>query len=282
MLTPVFLSYARFDESAAQSIRTKIKGWGIDIWMDKYEIDPGDNWPEKSMKALDRAQIVLLLISPDWLLHDGFVKDEFYRALSNWEHKGTHIIPLLLNVKNPPVELTELHAIQWTDKQECEKLRIKLIQFRRTRIMRLTAVSLGGSFLLLLLTYFIYQTVNSTNAETSLGKDSLLQENYSSAAVAPKQKSRFDAWVFDAATKQPLSGATAFIMRNKAELMIRSAPSDSTGYIFAVADTLPDTNLPVTISCPGYESHSTHYMMKSNFYAKRKISLNRSVKKKTP
>lgn len=276
MLNPVFLSYARFDEVAAQSIYSKIEEWGFDVWMDKYEIYPGDKWAGKTMKALDRAQIVLLLISADWLLHNGFVKDEFYRALSNSARKGTRIIPLLLNLDNPPEKLSDYHCIKWLNKEEREKLRELLCKYRQKKVVRATMISLSIS-LVLFSAAFLWSRMKFNNNDASAIP---LDSSYS--ASVPVQKSRFDALVIDAETNQPLAGATASIMRNKAELMTRSAPSDSTGYVFATVDTSADTRLRVTISCIGYESHNGTYMMKSKFYSNRKILLNKSSKQKNP
>jgi TIR domain len=272
MLNPVFLSYARFDEVAAQSIYSKIEEWGFDVWMDKYEIYPGDKWAGKTMKALDRAQIVLLLISADWLLHNGFVKDEFYRALSNSGRKGTRIIPLLLNLDNPPEKLSDYHCIKWLNKEEREKLRELLCKYRQKKVVRATMISLSIS-LVLFSAAFLWSRMKFNNNDASAIP---LDSSYS--ASVPVQKSRFDALVLDQRTRLPIVGATATVMRNKAEVMVRSAPSDSTGNVVVAVDTVPEIRMKVTISCAGYDPYTESYLLKTHFYH-REILLSRKTKK---
>jgi CRP-like cAMP-binding protein len=60
----VFLSYARDDEAFVTRLANQLLKHGIDVWLDRYRIDPGRSWARQIGEALDHCQIMLLVLSP--------------------------------------------------------------------------------------------------------------------------------------------------------------------------------------------------------------------------
>jgi CRP-like cAMP-binding protein len=71
----VFLSYARTDEAFVTRLANDLIKEQIDIWLDVYRLEPGRSWARQIGEALDRCQIMLLVLSPDNVVSDN-VEDE--------------------------------------------------------------------------------------------------------------------------------------------------------------------------------------------------------------
>jgi hypothetical protein len=87
----VFISYARKDGSQlAERLLGDLQREGFDVWLDTQEITGGATWTTKVEEALDKAQVVLALLT------SGSYKSEICRAeqLRALRH-GKCVIPLL-------------------------------------------------------------------------------------------------------------------------------------------------------------------------------------------
>ena len=95
----VFYSYSHRDESLREQLETHLsllKRTGlISGWHDRI-ITAGADWREQIDKHQELAQIILLLVSPDFLASDYCYDIEMARALERHEKKETHVIPVIL------------------------------------------------------------------------------------------------------------------------------------------------------------------------------------------
>src|SRR5690242_971619 len=99
----VFISYAHEDERLCKELdkhlallkRQKI----IDVWHER-DISAGTEWEQEIDRHLNTAQIILLLISADFLASDYCYSIEMQRALARAERNEAYVIPILLR----PVE----------------------------------------------------------------------------------------------------------------------------------------------------------------------------------
>lgn len=61
-----FISHSSIDKPFVERLATDLRTReGIDAWLDKWEIMPGDKIPEKLEEGLANADILLLILSPD-------------------------------------------------------------------------------------------------------------------------------------------------------------------------------------------------------------------------
>ena len=95
----VFYSYAHQDELLRNRLETHLtalKRQGlITSWCDR-EITGGDDWKREIDTHLHTAQIILLLISADFLASDYCYCEEMKRALERHEAREARVIPILL------------------------------------------------------------------------------------------------------------------------------------------------------------------------------------------
>jgi TIR domain len=90
----VFLSYAQTDKTLAKRIAAGLKKEGFDVWEASSEILPGDNWADKTAKALRESQAMIVLLTPNALASENMLHEIGY-AISNKSYKG-RLIPVLV------------------------------------------------------------------------------------------------------------------------------------------------------------------------------------------
>src|SRR5512132_4422909 len=61
----VFISAARKDEALARELARALENLGVRAWWDE-RIPVGDNWARAVATALDAADALVFLISPEW------------------------------------------------------------------------------------------------------------------------------------------------------------------------------------------------------------------------
>jgi formylglycine-generating enzyme required for sulfatase activity len=95
----IFFSYARKDELLRDELAKHLKPLQqegiITAWHDR-EIPPGAEWQNEIDRHLESAQIILLLISADFLASDYCYSFELKRALERHESKEACVIPVIL------------------------------------------------------------------------------------------------------------------------------------------------------------------------------------------
>ena len=94
-----FFCYAREDELLLNNLKKHLmplKRQGlIEMWYDR-EISAGMPWEEEISKRLDGAQIILLLISPDFIASDYCYGVEMTQALQRHEAGTAQVIPVVV------------------------------------------------------------------------------------------------------------------------------------------------------------------------------------------
>jgi hypothetical protein len=90
----VFLSYARTDQKWAHELISQLTERGIDVWEASSKLSPGDNWPLEVGKALERAQAMIVLVSPA-AARSSNVRREIEYALAS-ERFRDRLIPIIL------------------------------------------------------------------------------------------------------------------------------------------------------------------------------------------
>lgn len=95
----VFVSYSHTDKEYLDGLMVHLKPIErtglIDAWSDQ-RIKAGSLWKKEIEAALERAQVAILLISPEFLASDFIVDNELPPLLSRAKEEGVRILPLIL------------------------------------------------------------------------------------------------------------------------------------------------------------------------------------------
>lgn len=94
-----FCCYAHADEQLLNKLKTHLQPQQrqglIQIWYDR-DISAGAAWEEEIEEQLNTAQIILLLVSPDFMASDYCYSKEMERALERHERGEVRAIPVIL------------------------------------------------------------------------------------------------------------------------------------------------------------------------------------------
>jgi len=99
----LFYSYSHKDEDLRNELETHLKllqrQRAIDTWHDR-EIKAGDGWKDKIDENLERADIILLLVSSDFIASDYCYEKEMTRAIERHEAGEATVIPVIVRDVN--------------------------------------------------------------------------------------------------------------------------------------------------------------------------------------
>lgn len=111
--TLLFLSYAheddKFKKGFVDAINPALKGKNWRLWQDG-EIMPGANWDDKIKKNLTEAEVIILLVSTDFLNSQYVLEVELRESLERHKKGTALVIPIILD--GCLWEETELQGIQ--------------------------------------------------------------------------------------------------------------------------------------------------------------------------
>ena len=77
----VFISYARQDYESAIILYNDIKNVGLNPWLDKEDLLPGQSWDLEIRKAIKKSKYFIALFSSTSVQKRGYIQKEFKRAL---------------------------------------------------------------------------------------------------------------------------------------------------------------------------------------------------------
>jgi NAD-dependent SIR2 family protein deacetylase len=111
----VFLCHASGDKPAVEGFYNTLVNDGIDAWLDKKNLIPGQSWQYEIPKAVKSSDVVIVFLSSLSVTKEGFVQKEIRIALDTADEKpeGTiFIIPARLENCEVPERLARF---QWVD-----------------------------------------------------------------------------------------------------------------------------------------------------------------------
>lgn len=90
-MNQVFISYSRLDEIFARQLAADLDRDGLDVWIDVEDIPPGANWSNAINDGLNKADLMLLILTPN-SVDSKNVEDEW----QYFHNLGKPLIPLWL------------------------------------------------------------------------------------------------------------------------------------------------------------------------------------------
>jgi hypothetical protein len=111
----LFVSYSSRDRSFALKLANDLKEYGLTVWLDEWQVKPGQRLREGINDAIARCEYLLVLLSPH-SIKSQWVKAELDSAMSReLEIKRTFVIPSLLGrIEDREIPL-DLRGKAWLD-----------------------------------------------------------------------------------------------------------------------------------------------------------------------
>ncbi|MDP1615637.1 MAG: toll/interleukin-1 receptor domain-containing protein [Methylococcales bacterium] len=135
-LLRAFLCHASGDKLEVQKLYLRLISDGVDAWLDKEKLLPGQNWKIEIQNAVRNSDVVIVCLSSQSVNKEGFVQKEIKIALDAADEKpeGTiFIIPARLENCNLPERISEFHWVDLFSDDGYKRL-LKSLQLRASTV----------------------------------------------------------------------------------------------------------------------------------------------------
>lgn len=122
----IFLSYRSADVDFALRLAADLKNAGINLWMDRMDIKPGDDWPQALEAGVNNCAAMIVIVS------EGYIQSKHcLRELHRADRMEKKLFPIVLSeipAQDTPIELERAQHISFTDWQNEDAYKISLIR----------------------------------------------------------------------------------------------------------------------------------------------------------
>ena len=133
----VFISYSWKDSTFVEDLATRLKKSGVSLWLDRYEIKPGEYLRHRVNEAIASADYSVVIISPDSIKSE-WVQHEIDGAMSReLDEKKVRLIPLLIgNVQSRdlPADIRGKNYLDFRVPDEAVKAFDRLVDFLKPEL----------------------------------------------------------------------------------------------------------------------------------------------------
>ncbi|MET0621720.1 MAG: TIR domain-containing protein, partial [Pyrinomonadaceae bacterium] len=109
----VFISHSIHDKPAARDLATRLKADGLRVWLDEWEIRPGDMIGLKIRQGLERSRTLLLVMSANANASDWVTFESQTILFSDPTNQQRRFIPLRLDDAEFPLTLKQFAYVDW-------------------------------------------------------------------------------------------------------------------------------------------------------------------------
>jgi TIR domain-containing protein len=127
----VFLCYSHADYQDVRRFYFRLKRIGVDVWLDKEKLLPGQNWQREIRKAILQSKLVIVCLSQHFNEKQGYRHKELQIALQKGRillEDELFIIPVRLEVCDMPKGLQHLHRVDLFDTDGYQRLLYTLME----------------------------------------------------------------------------------------------------------------------------------------------------------
>ena len=111
----VFLSHSSKDKTTVREIAERLKEGGLKVWLDDWQIRPGDSIPAKIEEGLEQSAVLVLCMSANSLGSDwATVESQTFRFRDPLNRKR-RFIPVRLDATEPRGSLRQFAYVDWCE-----------------------------------------------------------------------------------------------------------------------------------------------------------------------
>ena len=92
----VFMSYASEQKAAAESIAFSLRSRGHSVFLDRDDLPEGASYDDKIVKAIERSDLMIFLISPEAVHSGRYTLTELKFARHKWRSPSSRVLPVML------------------------------------------------------------------------------------------------------------------------------------------------------------------------------------------
>lgn len=116
----VFLSYSSKDKEPVHALAERLRNDGLRVWLDKWEIKPGDLIPLKIQHGLEKSNTLLMCMSSAYFDSEWGKVEHNTLIFRDPTNLGRRLIPLLMDDCTPPDVIAQFAYIDWRKQSDEE------------------------------------------------------------------------------------------------------------------------------------------------------------------
>src|SRR5919107_2233715 len=109
----VFISHSSKDNLVVRALAQRLRDDGLRVWLDDWELKPGDNIPHKIEEGLEHSRILLLCMSAHAFGSDWAKLESQTFRFRDPLNRQRRFIPLRLDDTEPKGSLAQFSYINW-------------------------------------------------------------------------------------------------------------------------------------------------------------------------
>ncbi|MFH1940989.1 MAG: toll/interleukin-1 receptor domain-containing protein [bacterium] len=113
-MSKVFISYSHVDRETAESLATRLREAGANVWLDRWQIGIGDSILEKINEGISTSDFLIVLLSKA-SVSSKWVKEELAEGSVMLAERGAFILPVLLEECEIPLFLRHRKYVSLKD-----------------------------------------------------------------------------------------------------------------------------------------------------------------------
>ncbi|MCZ2814738.1 toll/interleukin-1 receptor domain-containing protein [Modestobacter sp. VKM Ac-2984] len=120
----VFICHASEDADQAWAVAGHLLDAGFAIWLDRFCIQPGQDWQHVVREGVRSSDVVLVLVSAASVSKTGFLQREVKLVLEQADMRpegAVFILPLVLDGTKPP---SSMERLQWVSAQQADWMNV--------------------------------------------------------------------------------------------------------------------------------------------------------------
>ncbi|HKD16140.1 MAG TPA: toll/interleukin-1 receptor domain-containing protein [Candidatus Angelobacter sp.] len=146
-LKQIFISYSHVDTEwfkRVKNVLQPLETQGLFRIWDDQKIAPGDKWLEEIEKALDAAQVAVLLVTQDFLQSPFILNKELVTLLSKAEKEGLRIIWIAVEKTPPDSPISQFQAANDPARPLCKLSEAEMNQVLEDIVIKLKKMALAN------------------------------------------------------------------------------------------------------------------------------------------
>jgi hypothetical protein len=114
----VFLSYSSKDKATVHALANRLKADGLRVWLDSWEIRPGDSIPAKIEEGLESSVVLVLCMSANAFGSDWTTLESQTFRFRDPLNKNRRFIPVRMDDAEPKGSLGQFFYVDWRKQGE--------------------------------------------------------------------------------------------------------------------------------------------------------------------
>jgi len=116
----VFLSYSSKDKKTVHALAERLRGDGVRVWLDVWEIEPGDPISMKIQHGLEKSRTMVMCMSPDYFESEWGRLEHHSMLFRDPTNAQRRFLPLLIKDCQPPDIIAQFAHIDWRTSSDDE------------------------------------------------------------------------------------------------------------------------------------------------------------------